>query len=88
MNTLESMKLDRAAMDQRALRCWGLMTHAEQTGVRLGLLPHWSVKEDLGGKAPPGTLITDCWEELTGRFTKEFALALFRLAEKTGGMIA
>ncbi len=90
MNTME------ASMKQRAVRCWELMTRPEKTCVRMGLIPLWATQEDLGGKtegAPQSKHLSAeadrLWEKIEGQGpARAFSLAMFEMAELTGGMIA
>jgi len=82
---MSDSKDDRASALQRALRCWQLMDKSEQACVRMGMSPHWTTLEDLGGKASP----SECYEKLEGADAHRLAaVALMEIAEKQGGMIA
>jgi len=75
--------IDKASAAQRAARCWELMTQNEKDILRFGMSPHWSIQEDLGGKAKP----EECFEEAKGDSVRLLAVALMDIADKNGGMV-
>ena len=40
----------REAID-RARHAWAIMNENEKSAVRIGMIPHWAMLEDFGGKA-------------------------------------
>lgn len=79
-----SDSLDKAAAKHRALKAWELMTDNEKAMVRIGMSPHWTVLEDMGGKADP----SECFEEVKGRDAHRLlTLALMDLTKDIGGMV-
>jgi hypothetical protein len=75
---------DKAAIEQRAVKCWELFSDSEKSVVKCGMSPHWAFLEDLDGKAPG-----KCFEDIMndGEKGKLLTLAFFELAKRSGGMI-
>ncbi len=71
----------REAID-RARHAWAIMNENERSAVRIGMIPHWAMLEDFGGKA--GRL-KKCWRELvTPEEYRLFAAALFECGRSEG----
>ncbi len=75
-----SQRTDRQR--DRARHAWAIMNNEEKSGARIGVLPHWAMLEDFGGKAGR---FEACWPELT---TPEeyrlFSAALFECGRSEG----
>lgn len=69
-------EIDRAAIQQRAERCLELMDDNERAAVSLGLLPHWTALEDLGGKDTAGV-----FHALQGDEFRQHSVALMGLVK-------
>jgi hypothetical protein len=74
-------EIDKTRIKQRAVLCWELMDDNEKTAIRIGMTPHWTIKEDLGGKYTGWEKIHDADE------TRLLCLTLMGFTKEIGGMI-
>jgi len=76
------MSKETSQQRDRARHAWAIMNENEKNAIRIGVIPHWAMLEDFGGKAGRSDAR---WPELTtSEEHRLFSVALFECGRSAG----